>query len=74
MTESFEVHLKSLLDFAAELEGQMTALGLPNDRLAVLTGAPMPLGDFTEVGDEAGDGGFVEAGRRGDVGTGAGRV
>lgn len=49
MTESFEVHLKSLLDFAAELEGQMTALGLPNDRLAVLTGAPMPLGDFTEA-------------------------
>lgn len=48
-TDSFQVHLQSLVDFATELETQLDALGLPTDQAAVLAGHEIELGAFTEA-------------------------
>ncbi|MDG4829496.1 hypothetical protein O7627_09295 [Solwaraspora sp. WMMD1047] len=45
-TGSFRVHLQSLVDFARELENQLDALRRPADRLTVLGGRPLALGQF----------------------------
>jgi hypothetical protein len=45
----FEVHLQSLEDFGRVLEAQLSALPLPVDKLAPLTEAPPPLGQFAEA-------------------------
>jgi hypothetical protein len=46
---SFRVHLQSLVDFARELETQLEALARPVDRLSVLGGQPLALGEFDEA-------------------------
>jgi hypothetical protein len=47
--DSFEVHLRSLTDFAWELDGQLEALRLTRDRLAALGEKAEPLGEFAEA-------------------------
>lgn len=46
---SFRVHLRSLKDFATDLETQLDAIGKPSDGLAVLADHPMQLGAFAEA-------------------------
>lgn len=46
---SFRVHLQSLVDFAHELEIQLEALQRPVDRLSVLSGQALALGEFDEA-------------------------
>jgi hypothetical protein len=47
--QSFVVHLQSLFDFASELETQLTGISAPADKLSVLSGTPVLLGDFGEA-------------------------
>jgi hypothetical protein len=46
---SFRVHLQSLLDLARDLEDQIEALTKPIDRLNVLSGESLALGNFDEA-------------------------
>jgi hypothetical protein len=45
----FREHVQSLERFGAELSAQLDALRGPSDRLAVLAGGELPLGDFAEA-------------------------
>jgi hypothetical protein len=45
----FQLHVKSLERFAAELDTQLDALRGPTDRLTVLAGTELPLGGFAEA-------------------------
>jgi hypothetical protein len=45
----FEVHLKSLTDFAWELEGQLEAVGPVRERVLALGDKQMPLGGFAQA-------------------------
>lgn len=49
MGDFFEVHLKSLTDFAWELEGQLGAVGPVRERVLALGDNEMPLGDFAQA-------------------------
>ncbi len=47
--QSFQVHLRSLQEFARELEAQFEAARKPFDDVSSLNGAQLPLGEFSEA-------------------------